>query len=171
MGSSLGWRPRAPLVALVLGAALTSAGCPHTAGPGGYELDGDTGANDALVPPDRSLYGRLGGVDGIRAVVDEMVGRMAADPRIQSFFVRVDFRRLKSQLVVELCELSGGPCRYRGRTLRRVHQGRGIQPAHFEAMIEDTRDALRAMRVGERERHELLAILRSLEPDVVETPP
>jgi hemoglobin len=166
MGSSLGWRPRAPLVALVLGAALLGAGCPRT---GGNEPTGDTGANNAPVE-DRSLYGRLGGIDGIRAVVDEMVGRMAADPRIQAFFVRADFRRLKSQLVVELCELSGGPCRYRGRTLRRVHHGRGIQPAHFEAMIEDTRDALRAMRVGDRERDELLSILRSLEPDIVEAP-
>lgn len=166
MGSSLGWRPRAPLVALVLAAALLATGCPRA---GGNDPTGDTGASDAPVE-DRTLYGRLGGVDGIRAVVDEMVGRMAADPRIQAFFVRADFRRLKSQLVVELCELSGGPCRYRGRTLRRVHQGRGIQPAHFEAMIEDTRDALRAMRVGDRERDELLTILRGLEPDIVEAP-
>lgn len=168
MGSSLGWRPQAPLVALFLGAALLAAGCPRT-GNGGREPDGETAPNDVPVE-DRSLYGRLGGVDGIRAVVDEMVGRMAADPRIQPYFVRVDFRRLKSQLVVELCELTGGPCRYRGRTLRRVHQGRGIQPAHFEAMMEDTRDALRAMRVGDRERDELLTILRSLEPDIVEAP-
>ena len=165
MGSSLGWRPRAPLVALVLGAALL-AGCPR-GGKGGRGPDAESGENDAPVE-DRSLYGRLGGVDGIRAVVDEMVGRMAADPRIQPFFVRADFRRLKSQLVVELCELTGGPCRYRGRTLRRVHHGRGIQPAHFEAMIEDTRDALRAMQVGDRERDELLTILRSLEADIVE---
>lgn len=166
MGSSLGWRRRAPLVALVLGAALL-AGCPR--GKGGRGAEADPGASDAPVE-DRSLYGRLGGVDGIRAVVDEMVGRMAADPRIQAFFVRADFRRLKSQLVVELCELAGGPCRYRGRTLRRVHHGRGIQRAHFEAMLEDTRDALRAMQVGDRERDELLAILRALEPDIVEAP-
>ena len=37
-------------------------------------------------------------------------------------------------------------------------------------MIEDTREALRAMRVGDRERDELVTILRSLEPDIVEAP-
>jgi hemoglobin len=109
-------------------------------------------------------------VDGIRAVVDEMVGRMAADHRIQQFFVATDFRRFKGQLVIHLCQLSGGPCRYRGRSMRQVHRGRRIRPAHFEAMIEDARDALRAARVGERERHEVLSMLRGLEPEIVEQP-
>jgi len=172
MRSSLGWAsPRAPVLVLALGLALAAAGCPRmgSGAGGGLEPDGsDSRAGGSLVEEEKSLYVRLGGVDGIRAVVDEMVGRMAADPRIQGFFAGADFRRLKAQMVVELCELSGGPCRYRGRSLRRVHDGRGIRAAHFDAMIEDVSDALRAVQIGERERHELVAILRNLEADVVE---
>lgn len=131
--------------------------------------DGDTGPRPG--PPSGSpLFVRLGGTDGIRAVVDEMVSRIAADRRIQRFFVETDFRRFKAQLVVQICELSGGPCRYRGRAMQAVHRGRRIKPAHFEAMLEDARDALKIAQVGERERHELLSILRGLKPEIVEPP-
>src|SRR6266545_2991432 len=111
---------------------------------------------------------RLGGVDGIRAVVDELVSRSAADPRIHEFFVNTDFRRFKSQLVIQLCEFSGGPCRYRGRSMRDVHPRLRIRSAHFEAMLQDASAALRTLKVGVRERHELLAILRALKPEIVE---
>jgi hemoglobin len=116
----------------------------------------------------RPLYVRLGGVDGIRTVVDEMVSRVAADPRIQRFFVDTDFRRFKGQLVVLICQATGGPCRYRGRPMRDVHRGRKIHSADFDAMMEDARAALRAAQLGVRERRELHAILRSLKPQIVE---
>jgi hemoglobin len=166
MRSQLGLAP-----ALALGLALSAmpaAGCllSGTDSTSGIDDGGDT------VRPGPSsgspLFVRLGGVDGIRAMVDEMVSRMAADRRIQRFFVDTDFRRFKAQLVVQICELSGGPCRYRGRSMRAVHRGRRIRPMHFEAMLEDVRDALKAAQVGERERHELLAILRALKPEIVE---
>jgi hemoglobin len=160
----------APLVALAMGCLLAATGCSGAGSSrSAPSTDGDatrSGPGRLAFGSGRTLYARLGGVDGIRAVVDEMVGRMAADERIQQFFVATDFRRLKSQLVVQMCELSGGPCRYRGRSMARAHRGRRIREAHFEAMIEDTRDALRAAQVGERERVELLALLRALKPEI-----
>lgn len=148
-------------------AALAAAGGCQRGNPGGAEEPGDA-ASGSVLESSKALYFRLGGVDGIRAVVDEMVGRMAADGRIERFFVRTDFRRFKHLLVVQICELSGGPCRYRGRSMSGAHRGLHIRPAHFEAMIEDTRDALKATQVGERERHELLAVLRGLKQEIVE---
>jgi hemoglobin len=161
LGSAAAFAARAVLPVLV------SAGCLFS----GSEAspDGELVVDSTPRPSSGSrLFTRLGGVDGIRAIVDEMVSRMAADRRIQRFFVDTDFRRFKAQLVVQVCELSGGPCRYRGRSMRTVHRGRRIRPAHFEAMLEDARDALKEAQVGERERHELLSILRSLKPQVVE---
>lgn len=157
----------AALVARAVLPVLVSTGCLFS----GSETspDGELVVDSTPRPSSGSrLFTRLGGVDGIRAIVDEMVSRMAADRRIQRFFVDTDFRRFKAQLVVQVCELSGGPCRYRGRSMRTVHRGRRIRPAHFEAMLEDARDALKEAQVGERERHELLSILRSLKPQVVE---
>src|SRR5690606_27774066 len=83
------------------------------------------------------------------------------------FFADTDFRRFKAHLVVQLCALTGGPCRDRGRSLRAVHAGRGIRAAHFDAFLEDVAGALETLRAGERERDELLGALRRLEPEIV----
>ncbi len=145
-------------------APIVAAGCPWS----GTDAGDGTGTGIGAPRAQRRLYVRLGGVDGIRAVVDELVSRIAADPRIHEFFVNTDFRRFKSQLVIQLCEFSGGPCRYRGRSMRDVHRRLRIRSAHFEAMLQDASAALRTLKVGVRERHELLAILRALKPEIVE---
>jgi hemoglobin len=157
----------APVLGL---ASILVAGCPRSASESGQ--NGDSEPEPVTLPDpgsgSKALYVRLGGIEGIRTVVDELVSRMAADTRIQRFFVGTDFLRLKHQLVVHVCQLSGGPCRYRGRSMRAVHRGRRIRSVHFEALMQDARDALRASQIGEKERYELLSILRALKPDVVE---
>jgi hemoglobin len=66
---------------------------------------------------EKSLYDRLGGQPSISAVVDEFVARVAADKRINAFFARTDIAHLKMQLVNQICEASGGPCKYTGRSM------------------------------------------------------
>src|SRR5204862_3632786 len=66
----------------------------------------------------KSLYDRLGGKKPITAVVDEFVSRVAADNRINAFFAATaaDSKRLakfKTNLVDQICEASGGPCKYK----------------------------------------------------------
>jgi hemoglobin len=70
---------------------------------------------------EKSLYDRLGGKKAITAVVDEFVGRVAADTRINAFFAATaaDAKRLatfKGKLVDQICQASGGPCKYTGKT-------------------------------------------------------
>ncbi len=47
-------------------------------------------SNTAAVSQTRSLYDRLGGETAIEAVVDDFVGNVAADKRINGFFARAD---------------------------------------------------------------------------------
>src|SRR5690349_10128113 len=56
----------------------------------------------------KSLYERLGGMDAIRAVVDDFVGNVAADKRINKFFANTDITRLKTNLVNQICQGTGG---------------------------------------------------------------
>jgi Bacterial-like globin len=67
----------------------------------------------------KPLYDRLGGQKAIVAVVDDFVARVAADKRINSFFAKTaaDPKQLaafKQKLVDQICEASGGPCKYKG---------------------------------------------------------
>jgi len=59
---------------------------------------------------DKSLYDRLGEKPAITAVVEDFVARVAADSRINGKFANANIPRLKSMLVDQICQASGGPC-------------------------------------------------------------
>ena len=59
----------------------------------------------------------------ITAVVDDFVGNVAKDNRINKFFANTDIPRLKRLLVQQICAGSGGPCKYEGRSMREAHRG------------------------------------------------
>ena len=70
---------------------------------------------------EKSLYERLGKKAAITAVVDEFVSRVAADNRINKFFAATAgdgarLKKFKGNLVDQICQASGGPCKYRART-------------------------------------------------------
>jgi hemoglobin len=117
---------------------------------------------------DKSLYERLGGKEAITAVVDDFVGRVAADKRINGFFVKANVPRLKMMLVDQICEATGGPCKYTGRDMKSAHQGMGITNADFDALVGDLVASLDKFKVGEREKQELLAALGPMRKDIVQ---
>ncbi len=124
----------------------------------------------AAAPPAKSLYDRLGGKGAITAVVGEFVSRLAADKRINARFANADIPRLKQLLVDQICEATGGPCKYTGRDMRTAHAGMGITDAEFGALVEDLKGALDQFKVPAKEQGELLGALAALKPDVVGVP-
>ena len=128
---------------------------------------------DRLKP--KSLYDRLGGKDAIAAVVDEFVARVAADTRINAFFAKTasDPERLntfKMHLVNQICEASGGPCKYTGKDMKSAHMGMGVGGADFNALVEDLIGALDKFKVGKLEKDQLLGALGPMTGDIVEKP-
>lgn len=119
---------------------------------------------------DKSLYDRLGGKPAITAVVDDFVGRVAADTRINGKFATADIPRLKMLLVQQICEASGGPCTYTGRNMKTTHAGMGISSADFDALVSDLVATLNQFKVPEREKNELLGALGPMKGDIVENP-
>lgn len=122
---------------------------------------------------EKSLYDRLGGKKAIVAVVDEFVARVAADKRINGFFkdTAADPKRLakfKNNLVNQICQATGGPCKYTGKDMKTAHKGMGITDADFNALVEDLSGALDKFKVGAKEKGDLLAALGPLKKDIVE---
>jgi hemoglobin len=115
-----------------------------------------------------SLYERLGGLGAVTAVVDSFVARCAGDDRINQKFVRTDIPRLKKMLVDQVCEASGGPCTYPGRSMRETHDGMGVTGGEFDALIEDLIATLREFEVPEAEQEELLGVLGPMRDEIVE---
>jgi hemoglobin len=116
---------------------------------------------------EQPLYWRLGGAPAITAVVDDFVGNVAADRRINRFFAHTDIARLKFYLVQQICAGTGGPCIYTGRDMRSVHAGMGIRSRHFNALVQDLGKTLNKFKVPAREQTELVAILAPMKKDIV----
>ena len=116
----------------------------------------------------KSLYDRLGGKGAIAAVVDTFVGNVGGDARINGFFGSTDLTKLKMHLVNQICEASGGPCKYTGRTMKQTHAGMGVHDAAFGALVEDLVAALDHHKVGKPEKDELLGVLGPMRSDIVE---
>ena len=115
----------------------------------------------------KSLYERLGGKDAIVAVVDDFVGNVAADNRINHFFAKTDIPRLKKNLVDQICQATGGPCVYTGRDMVTAHSGMGVSNADFDALVGDLVKTLDKFKVPEKEKGELFAILGPMRPQIV----
>jgi hemoglobin len=118
----------------------------------------------------KSLYDRLGGKPAITAVVDEFVGRVAADSRINAFFGHTDIPHLKMELVDQICAAAMGPCRYTGKDMKTAHAGMGVSTSDFGALVEDLVAALDKFKVPEKEKNELLGLLGPMKSDIVEKP-
>ena len=122
---------------------------------------------------DKSLYDRLGGKTAITAVVNQFVDNVAHDDRINKFFSKTaaDPKRLakfKGNLVDQICQASGGPCKYKGKDMKTAHQGMGITDADFNALVEDLVASLNKFKVGDKEKNELLGVLGPMRSQIVE---
>ena len=117
---------------------------------------------------DASLYQRLGGYKAIVAVVDDFVGNVAADRRINRFFAGANIPRLKQSLVDQICAAAGGNCIYTGRDMKSAHAGMGIRSRDFNALVGDLTKTLRKFKVPAKEQGQLLAVLGPMKKDIVE---
>ena len=88
---------------------------------------------------ERTLYDRLGGLDAITAVVESFRDTVAADDRINLKFARTNLARLRQMLIDQVCEATGGPCEYRGRSMKEAHAGMRVSKGEFDALVDPAR--------------------------------
>ena len=123
------------------------------------------------VAQDKSLYERLGGYDAVSAVVDDFAGKLFEDPVVGARFFgmsddsREGFRQKNKNLI---CNVTGGPCKVISRSAATTHRGLGIKASEFEIVAQHLVDTLNKFNVPEKEHNELMAIIASLRPDIVE---
>ncbi len=120
-----------------------------------------------------SLYDRLGGVYSIATVVDDFIERLLvndtlnANPAIQEARDRVLKAGLKFRLTAQVCQATGGPEKYNGRSMKDSHAHLDITETEWQAMLADFKKTLDKFEVPEREQGELFAIIESTKPDIV----
>jgi len=161
-------------IGTILLAALTTL--TIAAGCGGKKSEGDTtpptsGSAEAAeaAGPKASLYKRLGETEGITKVVELFVTNVGNDAKINARFAKSNLKQLKEKLVAQICEATGGPCKYEGvyKDMKTTHTGMKITEEEFTAMVGDLVAALNAAGVPKPEQDELLGALGGMKGDIV----
>jgi hemoglobin len=122
------------------------------------------------------LYDRLGGVYNIATVVDDFIDRIMndprlnANPRVNEAHHRVSPAGFKYLVTEQVCEASGGPQRYSGRTMGDTHRHLMITEEEWQAFMEDFQQTLDKFEVPQPEQEELTAIVESTKEAIVVEP-
>ena len=120
-----------------------------------------------------SLYDRLGGVYSIATVVDDLIDRVMADPRLNANPLvdeahhRVPPAGFKYLVTEMVCWAAGGPQKYTGKSMADSHSHLKITSKEWEAFLDDFQQTLNKFAVPATEQAELKSIVNSTRGDIV----
>jgi hemoglobin len=125
---------------------------------------------------EKPLYDRLGGVYAIATVVDDFIERLLvndilnANPAIKEARDRVPKAGLKYRVTELVCQVTGGPQKYSGRSMKDSHKHLNITEKEWDAMAADFKVTLDKFKVPAKEQNELFAIVGTTRGDIVMAP-
>lgn len=120
-----------------------------------------------------TLYERLGGNDAVSAVIDDFLGNVVADDRINRFFAETvkspeRVKNLRQNLIDLVCMGAGGPCHYGGLGMKDAHRGMMLTDVEFDALVDDLLKSLDKFKVPAAEKAALIGVLAPMRGDIVE---
>jgi hemoglobin len=121
----------------------------------------------AVARADKTLYESMGGEPALRTAVEHFADLVQTDDRINFTFAEADMSKFKKLIFEQLCNLSGGPCKYTGRDMRSSHTKLNINNAEFNALAEDLYIALDRAGIPYRLQNKLMALLAPMQHDIV----
>jgi hemoglobin len=114
-----------------------------------------------------ALYQAFGEKAGLVKLMDDFVPRLQADPRLAEAFKNANVVNLKSQLVNQICQVSGGPCEYKGPDMKVAHSNMDITKTDFNALVEVLQKSMDAQGIAFSSQNQLLAKLAPMHRDVI----
>jgi hemoglobin len=137
---------------------------------------GDIVAPPAVAPqPIVTLWDRLGGEQKVTRIVNDFVDLAVSDPRVNFSrnnkfkLAREDVDQLKRQFVKLASQVSGGPLKYEGRSMKEVHFGMRITDAEFDALLSDLKIVMNKLQVSPADIVLILKAVELTRKDVAES--
>ena len=143
-------------------ACLSTAAALNTAQA---QTPSSTSMNPA--PTSDALYQAFGEKAGLTQLMDRFMVGLLADARTAPFFVDANQSRVKMLLVEQLCQESGGPCAYTGRSMTASHGNMGVEKSHFNALVEVLQQAMGAQGISFSAQNQMLARLAPMHRDII----
>ena len=113
------------------------------------------------------LYDRIGRMDAIKGIVKDFVEDQLLKGPLAPRFSTANIPQLEEELARQLCELSGGPCKYTGKPMREAHAGMPITEADFTGFVDAFAKSLAKFKVEAVEQRELLALMKQQHYQIV----
>ena len=120
-----------------------------------------------MAPADPSLYRAFGEKPGLVKLMDDFMVRIEGDARLAPHFKDSNKQRVKEQLVDQFCQVTGGPCVYKGADMKSAHANLEIGKGDFNALVEVLQSAMDAQGIPFRSQNQLLAQLAHMHRDVI----
>ncbi|WP_303918165.1 group 1 truncated hemoglobin [Draconibacterium sediminis] len=120
---------------------------------------------------EQSLYERLGGIEGITSIVDDIVENHMSNPAVNKRFLPLKddpahFAEVRQHLINFLAAGSGGPQEYTGKDMLSSHKGMNISQGEYMHVIDDIMKALTKNNIDEQTQKDVLAIAYSLKGEI-----
>ncbi|WP_334048592.1 group I truncated hemoglobin [Alteromonas gracilis] len=117
--------------------------------------------------PKQSLYEEIGGHKTLNTIYGVAITRIYTDPIIGHYFKGVPKKHLRDQLVLQTCELIGGPCEYDGKTMLESHTGLNIKEREFYILVEYVQGAMRDVGLTYQQENRILKKLAPIKYQTV----
>jgi hemoglobin len=120
-----------------------------------------------------SLYERLGGINNIAVLIDDVIERsyvnqvFSANPMIEEAHKRYPKAAYKYNATSLACMVMGGPQKYMGRAMKDAHQHLKVSEREWQELMAIFRDSMNSFRVPEKEQKEIMSIIESTRGDIV----
>src|SRR6185437_7840210 len=123
--------------------------------------------------PKNTLWERLGGEKGVSKIVDDFVNAVVADPKVDFFRhgkikpEADEIAKMKREMVEQVSQASGGPLKYTGPDMKKIHKDMGITGPQFDATIGHLKKALQKNKVADKDTATILAAINSTRGEIV----
>ena len=120
-----------------------------------------------------SLYERVGGVNNIAVLIDDVIERsyvdevFKANPRIEEAHKRYPKAAYKFNATALACMVMGGPQKYTGRSLKDAHQHLLVTEKEWNELKVIFRDSMDSFKVPLKEQDEIIGIIESTKGDIL----
>ena len=114
-----------------------------------------------------SIFERIGGNTAVRAIVSDIWDNHSKNPIVKNRFQFSDPIYVKQKVYEIFAMATGGDVEYTGQDMKTTHATMNISEMEFNAVVDDIMAALDKNNIATQEKNEILAILWSVRPDVV----
>ncbi len=120
----------------------------------------------------KRLYERLGGVEGITLIVDDVIEAHMNNPEIKEIFIPYKeqperLASIRQHTIDFFCAGSGGQVEYKGRDMPSTHKGMNINAQQYMCVMDDILSVLDEHEIDEESKKDVLAILWSLKNSIM----